>query len=350
MVEWERAADGSVVLKIKLPPGVEPPGDLAIVSTEPLVIVGGVKDAAAKAVLADSEPEKARRILRYPGGDHYLINKLRELFERAPGVDAFVEVFGGGGVASYTVAKEMGRKFRVVIYNDIDGNLVNFFCVLREKPHELVRELALLPWARSLRNLAHSWYVSGELEKLNDVERAALYYFLLRTSINAIAHSPNAFRSAATHDLAGELKNAVAALPEFAKVWKRVQIENLDFRKCIEKYDRATVLLYCDPPHLGIGHHRKLYRYGFTVKEMYDLIKLLSRVKGKFVLKLPEDHLKIPIIREFAEQYSIERAVINRHTVVDEGEEREELDIVFIYNFGDRSSVNLEEWLRASGV
>jgi DNA adenine methylase len=349
-IEWERAGDGSLILKIKLPPGVEPPRDLTLVSLEPLIVAGGIRDAVAKAVLADSEPEKAKRILRYPGGDHYLINELRALFERAPGVDAFVEVFGGGGVASYTVAKDLRRKFRVVIYNDIDGYLVNFFRVLREKPHELVRELMLMPWSRSLRDLVRSQYASGELEKLSDVERAALYYFLLRTSINALAHHPAAFRSAATHDLAGELKNAVAALPEFAKVWKRVQVENLDFRKCIEKYDRSTTLFYCDPPHLEMGHHRELYRYSFTVKDMHDLIKLLSRIRGKFVLKLPEDHLKVPFIREFAERYSTVKAAMNRYDVVDEGEEREELGIVFIYNFGDRSSVDLEEWLRASRI
>jgi DNA adenine methylase len=349
-IEWERADDGSFILKIKLPPGVEPPRDLTLVSLEPLIIAGGIKDAVAKAVLADSEPEKARRILRYPGGDHYLINELRALFERAPNVETFVEVFGGSGVASYTVAKELRRKFKVIIYNDIDDYLVNFFRVLREKPHELIRELTLIPWSRALRDLVRSQYVSGELEKLSDVERAALYYFLLRASINALAHHPAAFRSAATHDLAGELKNAVAALPEFAKVWKRVQVENLDFRKCIEKYDRSTVLFYCDPPHLEMGHHRELYRYSFTVKDMHDLIKQLSRVRGKFVLKLPEDHLKIPFIREFAERYSVVKAKMNRYDVVDEGEEREKLDFIFIYNFGDRSAVDLEEWLRASRI
>jgi hypothetical protein len=99
-----------------------------------------------------------------------------------------------------------------------------------------------------------------------------------------------------------------------------------------------------------MGHHRALYRYSFTVKDMYDLIKLLSKVKGKFVLKLPEDHLKVPFIRGFAKQYSVERAAMNRYTVVDEGEKREKLGFIFIYNFGDHSSVDLEEWLQASSI
>jgi DNA adenine methylase len=344
-VEWERAGDGSLVLKVKLPPSVEPPSDVEVVSLEPLVVVGGVREAVAKAVLGDAKPENAKQVLRYPGGDHYLINELKTLFERAPGVDAFVEVFGGGGVASYIVARDLRRKFEIVVYNDVDDLLVNFFRVLREKPHELVRLLALVPYARRERERCYLLTETGGIRKLGDVERAAAYFFLLRLSVNAVVVSPSAFRSSAVRDVAGQLNNVVAALPEFAKVWKRIQIENLDFRKCIERFDTPRTLFYCDPPHLSLGHRRDLYRYGFTVKDMHDLIKLLSRVRGKFVLKLPEDHLEVPFIREFAERYSVERIVVNRYTVVDEGEEREKLGIALIHNFGDRSSARLETWL-----
>ena len=344
-VEWERAADGSAVLKIKLPPGVEQPSDVEVVSLEPLVVIGGVRDAVAKAVLGDAKPENAKQILRYPGGDHYLINELKTLFERAPGVDAFVEVFGGSGVASYAVAKELRRKFKVVIYNDIDEELVNFFRVLREKPHELVRLLALIPYARGERERCYLLAETGEIRRLSDVERAAAWFLLLRLSVNAIAVSPSAFRTSAVRDVAGQLNNVVAAIPEFAKVWKRVQVEKLDFRKCIERFDTPRTLFYCDPPHLPLGHRRELYRYGFTVKDMHDLIKLLSRVRGKFILKLPEDHLKVPFIKEFAEQYSVERVAMNRYTVVDEGEEREKLGIVLIHNFSSHGAASLEAWL-----
>ena len=344
-IEWERGADGSLILKIKLPPGVEPPRDLTLVSLEPLIVAGGIKDAVAKAVLGDAKPENAKQVLRYPGGDHYLINELVSLFERAPNVDVFVEVFGGSGVASYTVARDLRRKFRIVVYNDIDEELVNFFCVLREKPHELVRELALIPYARRERERCYLLAETGEIRKLSDVERAAAWFLLLRLSVNAIAVSPSAFRSSRIRDVAGQLNNVVAALPEFAKVWKRIQVENLDFRKCIERFDGSTTLFYCDPPHLEMGHHRELYRYGFTVKDMYDLVKLLSRIRGKFILKLPEDHLKVPFIKEFAEQYSVERVAMNRYTVVDEGEERKKLGIVFIHNFDPRNTADLGAWL-----
>ena len=48
-IEWERAGDGSLILKIKLSPGVEPPRDLTLVSLEPLIVAGGIKDAVARA-------------------------------------------------------------------------------------------------------------------------------------------------------------------------------------------------------------------------------------------------------------------------------------------------------------
>jgi DNA adenine methylase len=332
-------------LRIKLPPGVEPPSDVEVVSLKPLVVVGGVREAVAEAVLGDARPERAKQPLRYPGGDHYLINELRTLFERAPGVDAFVEVFGGSGTASYVVARDLRRKFRVVVYNDIDGELVNFFRVLREKPHELARELALLPYARRERERCHLLVEAGEDSGLSDVERAAAFFFMLRSSINAIVTHPGSFRSSAVRDVAGQLNNAVAALPEFAKVWKRVQVENLDFRKCIERFDTPRTLFYCDPPHLSLGHQRALYRYGFTARDMHDLTKLLSRVRGRFVLKLPEDHLKVPFVRELAERFTTVRVEARRYNVVEEGEEREELGIALIHNFGG-STADLGAWLR----
>jgi len=34
-------------------------------------------------------------------------------------------------------------------YNDIDGNVVNFFRVLRDRPDDLLRQIRLTPWARA---------------------------------------------------------------------------------------------------------------------------------------------------------------------------------------------------------
>ena len=60
-----------------------------------------------------------------------------------------------------------------------------------------------------------------------------------------------------------------------------VQIECLDFRKVIEKYDTPNTLFYLDPPYVQKEHY---YRMGFTEKDHRDLAEILKNIKGKFVL------------------------------------------------------------------
>jgi site-specific DNA-adenine methylase len=61
-------------------------------------------------------------------------------------------------------------------------------------------------------------------------------------------------------------------------------------------------LFYCDPPFLPIGVKDRddYYRFAFTEKDMRDLLDLLDRIKGYFILKLPGDHLEVDFIKEWA--------------------------------------------------
>ena len=52
----------------------------------------------------------------------------------------YIEIFGGSGAV--LLGKEPS-KFEV--YNDIEGELVNFFRVVKNRPAELLLELDLLP-------------------------------------------------------------------------------------------------------------------------------------------------------------------------------------------------------------
>ncbi len=56
----------------------------------------------------------------------------------------YVEAFGGS--AAVLLSKEPSP---VEVYNDLDGEVVNFFRVLREQPEDLARAIAFTPYARS---------------------------------------------------------------------------------------------------------------------------------------------------------------------------------------------------------
>ena len=76
-------------------------------------------------------------IISWVGGKKALRDAIvARLDERC---DRYVEVFGGGG---WVLFHKRPSKFEV--YNDIEGELVNFFRVVKNRPAELLLELDLL--------------------------------------------------------------------------------------------------------------------------------------------------------------------------------------------------------------
>jgi site-specific DNA-adenine methylase len=116
-----------------------------------------------------------------------------------------------------------------------------------------------------------------------------------------------------------------------------VTIENKDFRELIKQYDRDYVVFYCDPPYLSVPGitERDFYIHRFTENDMKDLLNMLSSIKGKFVLKLQDDQLKIPFIKEWVEKnrYNMKVAEHRMSIIKVIDEKRPRLKTVLIYNF-----------------
>ena len=148
------------------------------------------------------------------------------------------------------------------------------------------------------------------------------------------------FKVLVTGSAAKRFRNQAMLLPEYAKMWSDVTIENRDFRELIELYDRSYTVFYCDPPFLTVegatkGEREKYYLHPFTESDMRDLLKILSGIEGKFVLKLPKDHLGIPFIKSWVKEhnYSIRATEHPKRMVNVIGGKREKQVTVFIYNY-----------------
>ena len=64
----------------------------------------------------------------------------------------------------------------VETYNDIDGEVVNFFRVLREQKEALIEAIGLTPFAREEFEIA----LSEPGEQVSDLERARRFFVLAR--------------------------------------------------------------------------------------------------------------------------------------------------------------------------
>lgn len=216
------------------------------------------------------------------------------------GCDRFVDVFGGSGTV---ILGKQPDSFEV--YNDFDGDLVNLFRCMKERPLSVIRELGFLTLnSRDDFNVLKKFigreeftneYLdeqlelteillkppeADELKKMQksragdyDIRRACAYLKLLRYSYSSgkksFASQPFDIRHLfhllwRTHD---RLANVI--------------IENQDCVKLIKHYDRTNTVFYCDPPYVESEY---VYDTGFTMADHERLYEALSSVQGKFLL------------------------------------------------------------------
>jgi DNA adenine methylase len=171
-------------------------------------------------------------------------------------------------------------------YNDIDGEVVNFFRVLREQKDRLIEAIGLTPFAREefYRSL------NGHDEVLSSLERARRFFIRARqvrtglaqtASLGRWANCKNTTR-AGMSGVVSRWLGSVERLPEVAIRLLRVQIENRPAAEVIRLYDAKTTLFYCDPPypHESRGDS-KAYGFEMTDQDHRDLAVLLSSIKGR---------------------------------------------------------------------
>lgn len=229
-----------------------------------------------------------------------------------PRTKHYCEPFGGS--AAVLLNREPSP---IETYNDIDGEVVNFFRVLRDQTDDLVKAIALTPFSREEFEKA----ISEPTEGLSDLERARRFYIRARQVRTGLAQRASSGRWAhcrltSRAGMAGAVSRwlgSIDALPEIAQRLLRVQIENDEAIKVIKRYDSEETLFYCDPPypHESRGDNNA-YGYEMTDDEHRELAHVLHNVKGKVALSSYHCDLMDELYSDW--QY-IEAPVKNCHSV-----------------------------------
>lgn len=205
--------------------------------------------------------------IRWFGGKHYL---AKDIISLLPAHHCYVEPFSGGG--HVLTQKEPSK---VEVYNDIDCDLINFLLTLRNSREELLSALETLPTSRYL---AKMWANQPLPEE--PFERAVRWYWLLRHLV-VPTNNPDAksgYRSGKIKSVAFDYQNSVVRLKQFEQRLRNVNIEMLDFKECIRKYDSPDTVFFVDPPYVG---REAMYKGGFTEQTHRELAELLRNIKGK---------------------------------------------------------------------
>lgn len=220
-------------------------------------------------------------VLKYPGAKNRIAPWICEYI---PAHDVYLEpYFGSGAVFFHKVPA------RIETINDLDGDVVNFFQVIREEADELAGKLELTPYSRE------EYYKAYENNLgLSSVERARRFAVRCWMGFGCGNLYRNGFRSSQQHT--GPLNTKMwQRFPETVMAasvrLKDAQIENLPAIELIQRYDTPDVFIYADPPYLHGTRKNYLYKHEMEDDEHVELLNLLAGHPGKVLLSGYENDL-----------------------------------------------------------
>lgn len=219
-------------------------------------------------------------MLRYHGGKWLLAEWILSHF---PAHRVYVEPYGGAG----SVLLQKARSY-AEIYNDLDGEIVNLFRMVRERGNELREKLKATPFARDEYKLSFEICQDPIEQARRTVVRSFMGFgsnALQREIQSGFRSSANRSGTTPAHDWA----NYPDALPAIITRLRGVTIENRDALEVMQRYDGEDTLHYCDPPYVhetrsGRMHGHHGYNHEMTDDEHRRMAAVLGQLKGAVIV------------------------------------------------------------------
>ena len=213
-------------------------------------------------------------ILNYPGAKWGMADKIISLMPRHR---SYLEPFFGSGAVLFNKPPSA-----IETVNDIDGDITNFFSVLRACPEELAEAISLTPYSRDVFNDAH------ENRGTDPFDRA--YRFAIRSKMGHgfKTYQKTGFKIDVYARERSYCVDCWNRLPSqlfcAAGRLKEVQIENRPALEVIKKFNHDNVLIYADPPYLLNTRSGKQYRHEMNEQDHVELLDALKAHKGYVIL------------------------------------------------------------------
>ena len=212
--------------------------------------------------------------ITYYGGKQQMVKHILPLITEHK---IYTESFFGGGAIFF--AKE---KSKIETVNDMNGELINFYRVVKEQFPALKKLVSATLHSRKLHN--NAWLIYNNADMFDEVKRAWALWVLSTQGFSGQLSNTWGYVSG------NSSKNSKCVLiqnkkhqftDKLAERLEGVQIENHDAIHVIKTYDAADTFHYVDPPYYNsnMGHYG-----GYTLDDYTRLLTALSNVKGKFLL------------------------------------------------------------------
>lgn len=219
-----------------------------------------------------------RPALRYHGGKWLLADWIISHF---PPHRVYVEPYGGA--ASVLLQKE--RSYGEV-YNDLDGEIVNLFRVIRENPRRLMRAVAWTPFSR----VDYRGAFETSDDPIEQARRTIIRSFMGFGS-TAASGKNTGFRSNSNRSGTTPSHDWMNFPPNIRLIGRRlrgVTIEHKSAMEVMAQQDDENVLHYQDPPYVHASRPSMsgdgAYRHEMTDADHRELAGFNATLKGMIVI------------------------------------------------------------------
>jgi DNA adenine methylase len=208
---------------------------------------------------------------------------LKHLLPLVPEHEHYLEAFAGAAALFFAKTPCAGVK----TINDLDGGVASFYRVLRDPDlfGQFYRMLQVTEYSRALFLECRSLWRSEE----DPVKRAWRWWYVARLSFSGhFSHSMGTNAKCARRGMAKNVSSFLSTIDGLPALHERIrgaQIECMDFRPLLARYDGPGYFCYCDPPYVldtRVGGDR--YALELSDNDHADLVDCLLAYRGKVLL------------------------------------------------------------------
>lgn len=211
-------------------------------------------------------------IIPWMGGKRRLAKHILPLFTQH---ECYVEPFAGAAAIFF-----MKQPCNVEVLNDVNGELVNLYRVLQHHLEEFCKQYKYALVSRQM----FEWEKLKVPATLTDIQRAARFYYLQKLSFGGkVVGQTYGYATTAPPKL-----NLLRVEEELSMAHLRlanVNVEHLDWKVCVQKYDAPHTLFYLDPPYWATEG----YGVDFPLAEYDEMARLARSIKGRMIISV-NDH------------------------------------------------------------
>lgn len=224
-----------------------------------------------------------KAIIKYPGSKWSLADWIISFF---PEHHSYLEPFFGSGAVLFNKPRS-----NIETINDLDGNVVNLFELIKKDPERLAHEIYYTPYARRVYEDAFAYVPEDSFERAVN--------FCIRLNMGH-GFRTNGGKVGWKNDVQGRERayasqdwcNLPEKIMQAAERLRGVQIENRPAVELIRRFNYPNVLIYLDPPYMAETRHGKQYKHEMFDRESHEeLLETAKQHKGPVLISGYESDL-----------------------------------------------------------